>query len=140
MFWLYQSYRSNRNVGRMSVFGLRWCGVGGVGGEWVRGLGQGMELWGGVMTVLVASMDYLCRWRVQVPVYCARRRPAPFRCTQCSILLHLMVICFLQCICLWHILQIQNCMCVVFGPGFVLTSPAIMRCPYSRLAQKNTIN
>ena len=31
-------------------------------------------------------------------------------------------ICFLQ-----QILQIQNCLCVVVGPGFVSTSPAFMR-------------
>ena len=30
------------------------------------------------------------------------------RCTQCSILLHLMDICFLTCICLWQISQIQT--------------------------------
>ena len=32
----------------------------------------------------------LCRWQVQVSVYCAWRIPAHLRCTQCSILLHLM--------------------------------------------------
>ena len=35
----------------MSVFWLRWCGVGGVGSEWVGGLDQGRERWGGVMSV-----------------------------------------------------------------------------------------
>ena len=35
-----------------------------------------------------------------VSVYCAWRIPAHRRCTQCSILLHLMDICFLTCICL----------------------------------------
>ena len=35
-------------VGRV----LRTCfGCGGVGGEWVRGLDQGRERWGGVMSV-----------------------------------------------------------------------------------------
>ena len=37
------------SVGRVSVFWLRWCG--GVGGEWVGGLNQGLEEWGGVMSV-----------------------------------------------------------------------------------------
>ena len=35
------------------------------------------------------SLDSLCRWQVQVSVYCAWRIPAHLRCTQCSILLHL---------------------------------------------------
>ena len=42
-------------------------------------------------------------------MYCAWRIPAHLRCTQCSILLHLMDICFLTCICLWQISQIQSC-------------------------------
>ena len=54
------------------------------------------------------SLDSLCRWQVQVSVYCAWRIPAHLRCTQCSILLHLMDICFLTCICLWQISQIQT--------------------------------
>ena len=33
-------------------------------------------------------------------VYCAWRIPELLRCTQCSILLHIMDICFLTCICL----------------------------------------
>ena len=80
-------------------------GVSGVGGEWVGGLDQGREQWGGVMSV---SLDSLCRWQVQVSVNCAWRIPAHLRCTQCSILFHLMDICFLTCICLWHILQIKT--------------------------------
>ena len=28
------------------------------------------------MSVCVVSLDYLCRWQVQVSVYCARRIPA----------------------------------------------------------------
>ena len=64
-------------------------GCGGVGGEWVGGLGQGLGGWGGVMSVGVLSLDSLCRWPVQVSVYCARRITAHLRCTQCSILLHL---------------------------------------------------
>ena len=35
-------------------------GVGAIGGEWVVGLEQGMEEWGGVISVV--SLDYLCRW------------------------------------------------------------------------------
>ena len=53
-------------------------GVGGVSEEWVGGLDQGRERWGGVMSGV---------WRI----------PAHLRCTQCSILLHLMDICFLTC-------------------------------------------
>ena len=66
------------------------------------------------------------------------------RCTQCSILLRLVDICFLQCICLWYILLIQICLCVGVGPGFV--SSAFRRSiashpagPLCLLAQK-TVN
>ena len=31
------------------------------------------------------------------------------------------------CICLWQISQIQTCLCVVVGPGFVSMSPAFIR-------------
>ena len=89
------------------------------------------------------SLDYLCRWQVQVPVYCAWWIHAHLRCTQCSILLHLMDICFLTCICLGQISHIQTSLCVFVGPGFVSTSPAFMRSsasyplsPHGRLAQK----
>ena len=82
------------------------AGVGGVGGEWVGGLGQSLGGWGGVIYVCVVSLDYLCRWQLQVSVYCTRRIPAHLRCTQCSILLHRIDICFLTCICLWQISQI----------------------------------
>ena len=78
-------------------------GVAGVGGEWVGGLGQGLGGWGGVMYVCVVSLDSLCRWQVQVCVYCARRISAHLMCTQRSILLHLIDICFLTCICMWQI-------------------------------------
>ena len=54
------------------------------GGEWMRGL----------------SLDSLCRWQVQVSVYCAKRIAAHLRCTQCSIMLHIIDIYFLPCICL----------------------------------------
>ena len=72
------------------------------------------------------SLDSLCGWQVQVFVYCAWRIPAHLRCTQCSILLHLMDICFLACICLWQISQIQTFLFGVVGPGLVSTSPAFV--------------
>ena len=65
---------------------------------------------GVVMSVRVVILDYLCRLKVQVYVYCARRIHSHLRCTQCSIMLHLMDICFLPCIYLWPILQIQTCL------------------------------
>ena len=90
------------------------------------------------------SLDYLCRWQVQVSVYCAWRIPAHLRCTQCSILLHLMDICFLTCICLWQISQIQTFLFRVVGPGLVSTSPAFVSNsashpagPHGRHAKKN---
>ena len=92
------------------------------------------------------SLDSLCRWQVQVSVYCAWRIPAQLRCTQCSILLHLMDICFLTCICLWQISQIQTFLLRVVGPGLVSTSPAFvsnnashLAGPHGRHAQK-TVN
>ena len=57
------------------------------------------------MSVCIVSLGSLCRWQVQVSVYCARRIPVHLMCTQCSIMLHLMDICFLPCICLWEISQ-----------------------------------
>ena len=103
------------------------CGsVGGVVGEWLGGLGQGLGGWCGVKSVFVVSLYSLCRWQVQVSVYYVRRIPAHLRCTQCSILLQLIDICFLTCICLWQISQIQTCFHVFGGPGFVSTSPAFM--------------
>ena len=89
-------------------------------------------------------MDYLCRWQVQVSVYCAWRIPAQLRCTQCSILLHLMDICFLTCICLWQISQIQTFLFKVVGHGLVSTSPVFVSSnashpagPHGRHAKKN---
>ena len=84
-------------------------GCSGVGGKVVGSLDQGLEGWGWVMYDV--SPDYLCRWQVQVSVHCAWRIPAHLRCTQCPILLHLMDICFLTCICLWQISQIQTSLC-----------------------------
>ena len=97
-------------------------GVGGEGGEWVGGLDKGRERW----CYVCVSLDSLCRWQVQVSVYCAWRIPVHLRCTQCSILLHLMDICFLTCICLWQISQIQTFLFKVVGPGLVSTSPAFL--------------
>ena len=89
------------------------------------------------------SLDSLCRWQVQVSVYCAWRIPAHLRCTQCSILLHLMDICFLSYMCLWQISQIQTFLVRVVGPGLVSTSPAFVSNsashpadPHGRHAQK----
>ena len=97
----------------MSV--LRWC-MWGVG----RGIAPGSV--GVVLSIRVRII-----WVVQVSVYCARRIRALLRCIQCSIMLHLIDICFIPCICLWQISQIQTCLCVVVGPGFVSTSPTLMR-------------
>ena len=90
------------------------------------------------------SLDYLCRWQVQVYVYCAWRMHAHLRCTQCSILLHLIDVCFLTCICLWQISQIQTFLFKVVGPGLVSASPAFVSNsashpagPHGRHAQKN---
>ena len=92
------------------------------------------------------SLDSLCRWQVQVSVYCVWRIPAHLTCTQCSILLHFKDICFLTCICLWQISQIQTRLFKVVGPGLVLTSPAFVSSsashpvgPHGRHAQK-TVN
>ena len=97
-------------------FACGWCW-----GRVVGGLCQGLGGCCGDMSVYVVSLDYLCRWQVQVSVYCARRIPVHLRYTQCSILLHFIDICFLTCICLWQILQIQTCLRVVVGPGLVST-------------------
>ena len=120
-FGLYQSCGNRGSVGHVSAFWLWWCG-------W--GVGRGLGGVGGVMSVCVVSLDYLCRWQVQVSVYCAWHTAAPLRCTQCSIMLHLMDICFLTCICLQHISQIPTLLVVVVVPGLVSTSPAC------RLAKK----
>ena len=78
------------------------------------------------------SLDSLCRWQVQVSVYCAWGIPAHLRCTQCSILLHLMDICFLTCICLWQISQIQTCLL----PAFVSSSANHPAGPHGRHVKK----
>ena len=48
---------------------------------WLLGPGSGWV--GGVMFVRDVGLDSLCRWQVQVSVYCAWRMPAHLRCTQC---------------------------------------------------------
>ena len=68
-----------------------------------------MVLEGAVMSVCVVSLDYLCRRQVLVSVHCARLIPAHLRCTHCSIMLHIITICFLTYFYLWHISQIQTC-------------------------------
>ena len=119
-FGLYQSWRNRGEVGYVSVYWLRWCG-------WYWG--SGSVAWvreGGVKCVFVVRLEYLCRWQVYVSVYCAMRIPALLRCTQCSILLHHINICFLICIGLWQISQIQTCLRVFVRPGFGSTSPGFM--------------
>ena len=67
-------------VGTGEVMHVCLClGCGGVGWEWVGGLGQGLE---GMVCVSCES-GLLCRWQVQVYVYCAWRTPAHLTCTQC---------------------------------------------------------
>ena len=50
-------------------------GVGVVGVEWVGGLDQGLEGW----CYVCVSLDSLCRWQVQVSVYCAWRITAQLK-------------------------------------------------------------
>ena len=47
-------------LGEHGESGICVCVVGGVEGEWVGGLGQGLGRWGGVMSVCVVSLDCLC--------------------------------------------------------------------------------
>ena len=134
-------------LGTGGVLDMCLCfGCGGVGGVG-RGLGQGSGAVGWCYVCVRCESGFsLCRWQVQVSVYCAWRIPAHLRCTQCSILLHLMDICFLTCICLWQISQIQTFLFKVVGPGLVSTSPAFVSSsashpasPHGRHAQK-TVN
>ena len=74
-FGLYQSWR---NRGKWDMCLCFDCGgVSGVGG------GCWLAAWareGGVL-LTPCLLDYLCRWQVQVSVYCARRIPPHLRCT-----------------------------------------------------------
>ena len=112
--------------GDVGEFDVCWClvwgGVGGVGGECRRGLELAKGKCGEVY-VAWGSLDSLCRWHIHVSVYWSTRICAHLRCTQCSEWLHLSDVCFLV-ISLWQISQIQTCVRVCFGPGFVSTSPA----------------
>ena len=102
-------------------------GIAGDGVEWIKGLGLCFTNPVGTVGVLGPGSGrvgwwYVCvscesRWQVQVSVYCARQ--IHFSCTQCSFMLHIIDICFPPCICLWQISQIQTCLCVAVGPGFV---------------------
>ena len=64
---LYQSYG---NRGMLDVCLCLGCSS--VGGEWVGGLEQGLEEWGGVMTVLLGG------W-----VICVGPSPGPGICIMC---------------------------------------------------------
>ena len=44
---------------------------------------------------------------------------------KCLIMLRLIDICFLTCICMWQISQIQTCLRVVVRPGLVSTLPIL---------------
>ena len=77
-------------------------GCGGVDGKWVVAWARG-----GVMSMCVVSLDYLCRWQVRVSVYCARWIPVHLRCTQCSML-------YLQ------MSKIQTCLRIVVEPGLIV--------------------
>ena len=73
-------------VGCVSVFGVAVVYVGSGLGPWSGRVGW-CYVW--------VNLDSLCRWQVQLSVYCARQIPAHLRCTECSILLHLIDIGFL---------------------------------------------
>ena len=73
-FGIYPFYENRESVGCASVFGLRWYwwGVG-------MGLGPGpVEL---AWSYVCVSLDFLCRWQVQVSIYCSWRIPAHLICT-----------------------------------------------------------
>ena len=73
-FVLYQSCGNRGSVGRVSVFRLQRCGW----VAWARVWKSGVVL---CLCVVVVSRYYVCRWRVQVLIYCARRIPVQLRCT-----------------------------------------------------------
>ena len=75
MSGFFKSYRNRDSVGRVSLFGFRWCYV--------------CVSWESGFFLFIACPSI---------VYCARRLTAHVWCIQCSILLHLIDICFLPCI------------------------------------------
>ena len=93
-------YQSGRQWDMCLCFGCGGVGgVGGGGGELVGGLGQGLGGCCGVMSVCCESGFFVLMAGPCICVLCW----AHLRCTQCSILVHLIDICFLTCICLWQI-------------------------------------
>ena len=95
---LYQCCGNRGNVGCVSVF--------------VVGSGSGGWCYGCVSCESIFSV-----YMAGTGICILRLVDTCNRCTQCSILLHLMDNCFLPCVCLWQISQIQTCLCVVVGPG-----------------------
>ena len=75
-------------------------------------IGTGCERVGWYYVCVSYKSRLLYRWKVHVFVYCVMQIPAHLICTQCSILLYFINICFPQCIS-----QIQTCFRVVIGPG-----------------------
>ena len=131
-FELYQSWRNR------GEWGLCF-GCGGVGEEW------GGAAWAMVWEGAVVLVCLCCEsgFFVLMAGPGIQRIPAHLRCTQCSILMHLIDLGFLTCICRWQISQIQTCLREVVRPGLVSTSLAFMRGiashpagPHDRLAQK----
>ena len=52
-------------------------GVGGIGGEWVR---VSTRAWKCGVVVCMCELRVLCRWEVQVSVYCADMEPWNTKC------------------------------------------------------------
>ena len=65
-FGLYQSRGNRGSVGRVSVFWLLWCGW----HRWGVSRELGPESGGVGWCYVCVSLDSLCRWQVQVSVYC----------------------------------------------------------------------
>ena len=70
-------------VGTWKVWDVCLClGYGGVGGG-MGGLGQYLGGCCGFIYVCVVSLNYVCRWQVQVSVYCDKRTHAHLMYTHC---------------------------------------------------------
>ena len=136
--------RGMKGVGGVCKMCMAW---GGVGGEWVRGLGLGFTNPVGTGVVLDVSLclgcggvccvggEWLDRFDKGMEGCCGvvcvsfdslyrwQVQVSVYcaRGVQRSILLHLIDIFLISCICLWQISQIQTCLCVVVEPGFVST-------------------